>query len=41
MSRVELIWVWKLLTVMEDRTKDRKDCGALRRHKEKHEGEVS
>lgn len=35
MSRVELIWVWKLLTVIKDRTKDGKDCGALRRHKEK------
>lgn len=29
MSGVELMWVWKLFTVMEDRSEDWIDCGAL------------
>lgn len=33
MFRVELIWVWKLFTVMEDRTEDGVNRGALKQHK--------
>lgn len=30
MFRIELVWVWKLFTVMKDRTEDRVNSGALK-----------